>query len=145
MLSLQHQGAEGIAEAFRFTAPPAGKASFVSRRMSAERVSWRTGTVIKGYVSGRVVGGDAFKAELAEWYPQLLGCACWDFAVLHPHTFEPLARTGENDSARGYLLLVDDVPVAIRLLYDWGSWCYLVYSVGELFICPALLPARPMD
>ena len=28
--------------------------------------------------------------------------------------------------------MVDERPVAMRLLYDWGAWCYLVYSVESL-------------
>jgi len=28
--------------------------------------------------------------------------------------------------------MVDETPVSIRLLYDWGSWCFLVCSVQVL-------------
>jgi len=133
MVNLQHSGEEGIVEAFRFTAPPAGKVSFVSGNpMSSDRISWRKGRVIEGYVSGAALGWDEFRDEVVEHYPILLDCANWQFAVLHPQTFEPCARVGENDFAREYLLSVDDVPVALRLIYDWGSWCYLLYSVEVL-------------
>jgi hypothetical protein len=132
MLNLQHNGARGIAEAFRFTSPPAGRVSFVSGSpMSSDRVSWRKGTVIEGYVSGGALGLEEFAAELLECYALLLGCKGWRFAVLHPQTFAPLERKGHNDFAREYLLSVDDATVAVRLIYDWGSWCYLLYSVGE--------------
>lgn len=139
MLNLQHGAgsadgiADGVAEAFRFTAPPAGKQSFVSGApLSAERISWRRGVVIEGYVSGSSLGWPAFTEELRTSYALLLGCACWSFSVLHPHTFEPLFREGANGFAREYVLEVDGTPVAFRLIYDWGSWCYLVYSVEVL-------------
>jgi hypothetical protein len=119
MLNLQHNEARGTSEAFRFTSPPAGRVSFVSGSpMSSDRVSWRKGTVIEGYVSGGALGLEAFKAELLESYALLLGCQSWRFAVLHPQTFAPLARKGDNDFAREYLLSVDDTAVAIRLIYD---------------------------
>lgn len=132
MLNLQHNKAGGITEAFRFTSSPAGRVSFVSGSpMSSERISWRKGTVIEGYVSGGALSFEAFQAELLECYSLLLGCQSWRFAVLHPQTFAPLARKGDNDFAREYLLSVDGTAVAVRLIYDWGSWCYLLYSVGE--------------
>ena len=35
----------------------------------------------------------------------------------------------EDDFIKETTVVVDDVPVAIRLVYDWGSWCYCVVHV----------------
>jgi len=40
--------------------------------------------------------------------------------------------TAYDDFLREYVLMVDETPVSIRLLYDWGSWCFLVCSVQVL-------------
>ena len=61
-----------------------------------------------------------------------MGCTAWSFAVTHPVTFEPLARSAEKDFLREYVLLVDDRPVSVQLLYDWGCWCYLVWRIDFL-------------
>jgi len=133
MVNLQHRGEEGIAEAFRFTSPPGGKQSFVSGNpLSSDRLSWQHGRVIEGYVSGKSLPYEAFREMVAEHYAPLLGCAVWSFAVLHPKTFEPCFREAEDGFVKETTIVVDDIPVAVRLIYDWGSWCYLVYSVQVL-------------
>ena len=133
MINLQHQGEEGIAEAFRFTSPPGGKQSFVSGNpLSSDRLSWKHGRVIEGYVSGKSLSFEAFREMVAKHYAPLLGCAVWSFAVLHPKTFAPLFRDAEDGFVKETTIVVDDVPVVVRLIYDWGSWCYLVYSVQLL-------------
>jgi len=132
MVNLQHN-AGGIAEAFRFAARSPGQSSFVSgMALSDKRVAWRTAKFIGGYVSGRAVGLDDFTAEVEEHYSWLVGCTAWSFAVTHPVTFEPLARSAEKDFLREYVLLVDDRPVSVQLLYDWGCWCYLVWRIDFL-------------
>ena len=130
MLSLQHRGEDGIAEAFRFTARQPGTSSFVSGLpLSSRRVSWRHSRFIGGYVSGKTLELDEFAKEIQEHYGWLLGCTAWDWSVVHPTTFEPLSRDAENDYLREYVLHVDDRPVAVQLFYDWGCWCYLLYKV----------------
>ncbi|KAL1515271.1 hypothetical protein AB1Y20_001903 [Prymnesium parvum] len=133
MLHLQRRGVEGVGEAFRFTSPPGGKQSFVSGNpLSADRLSWEHGVVIEGYVSGRALPYEAFEEMVVRKYGLLLGCAVWDFAVVHPRTFAPCFREAEDGFVKETTLVVDDVPVAVRLVYDWGSWCYLIYSVQLL-------------
>ena len=134
MLNLQHKpGQAGIAEAFRFAAREPGKSSFVSgMALNDRRVSWRRGTFVEGYVSGTSLTLDDWTSEVEEHYSWLLGCTAWGFAVTHPETFEPLARSTENDYLREYLLVVDDRPVSVSLLYDWGCWCYLLFRVRLL-------------
>ena len=66
---------------------------------------------------------------MQEHFAPLVGCAQWRFAVLHPVTQEPLVRSAYDDFLREYVLVVDDRPVSIKLLYDWGSWCYLICNV----------------
>lgn len=133
MLNLQHNGAAGINEAFRFTCREPGKSSFVSgAALSAKRVSWYSGRVISGYVSGPALSNEEFRREVEARFDLLLGCAQWRFAVLHPQTFEPLARSTCDEFVREYVLIVDERPVSVRLLYDWGSWCYLVCNVRIL-------------
>ena len=81
MLCLQHRGEEGVAEAFRFTMPPASAASAThGTRQSARRISWLAGRVIEGTATGRAVDLDEFRAELDEAYAPLCGCATWRFA-----------------------------------------------------------------
>ncbi|KAL3912223.1 MAG: hypothetical protein SGPRY_008406, partial [Prymnesium sp.] len=122
MMSLQHNGAQGVAEAFRFTSPLGGKQSFVSGNpLSTERVSWQHGVVIEGYVSGRALSFEDFKAMIAERYGVLVGCAVWSFAALHPSTFSPCFRDAENGFVKETTLLVDDVPIALRLIYEYES------------------------
>ena len=75
---------------------------------------------------------DEFEEEVTEHYSVLCGCSQWRFAVTHPATFEPLARSACDDFLREYLLVVDESPVSVRLLYDWGAWCYLVCNVQVL-------------
>ena len=133
MVSLQHGGEGGVAEAFRFAAREPGKTSFVSgMALSDKRVSWRTAKFIGGYVSGKALTLEEFSAEVKEHYDWLIGCTAWAFAVTHPVTFEPLARTAEKDFLREYVLLVDDRPVQISMFYDWGCWCYLVWRIDFL-------------
>ena len=130
LVNLQHNTVDGIIEAFRFTAPPGGKQSFVSGNpLSAERLSWQHGKVIEGYASGRVLKYEAFRDMVEESYSLLLGCAAWSFAMRHPITFEPCFREAEEGFVKETTVIVDDMLVQIRLIYDWGSWCYLVYSV----------------
>lgn len=54
--------------------------------------------------------------------------------VLRSARSTPAAPTGTayDDFLREYVLMVDETPVSIRLLYDWGSWCFLVCSVQVL-------------
>jgi hypothetical protein len=138
MLSLQHQSSpkeagDGVREAFRFTCREPGKSSFVSGlALSSRRVSWRSSRVIGGYVSGPALTFESFEDEIYTHYSYLCGCAQWRFAVLHPTTFAPLCRSGSEDFTREYVVVVDEKPVAIRLFYDWGCWCYLIYSVRDL-------------
>ena len=134
MLCLQHQAdKDGVNEAFRFTCREPGKSSFVSgMALSAKRVSWRTAKVIGGYVSGATMGLAGFEHEIRSHFHYLCGCATWRFAVLHPTTFEPLCRSASDDFVREYVIVVDERPVVMRLFYDWGAWCYLVYSVEAL-------------
>ena len=133
MLNLQHRGDDGIVEAFRFTSPPGGKQSFVSGNpLSSDRLCWKQGKVIEGYVSGRSISFEAFKEMVLRDYSLLSGCAVWSFAVRHPVTFEPCFRETEDGFVKETTLIVDDVPVAMRLIYDWGSWCYLLFSVQVL-------------
>ena len=40
-----------------------------------------------------------------------------------------LSEWGIARTACEYVLSVDDRPVSVRLVYDWGCWCYLVYKV----------------
>lgn len=123
MLSLQHQNDAGIESAFRFSAREPGKSSFVSGLpLSGKRVAWHQSKFIGGYVSGKALDLDEFCSMMREHYAPLLGCATWRFAVLHPSTFEPLARSGEREYVREYVLVVDEKPVAMRLVYDWGCW-----------------------
>lgn len=140
MLQLQHKGIDGATEAFRFAARPPGRSSFVSgMALSDKRVSWQRAKFIGGYVSGPALGLDDFTEELRANYDFLLGCATWRFAVVHPTTFKPLARVGEG--SRGYVqefvLIVDEKPVSLQLLYDWGCWCYLIFRVDPLDDFPA--------
>ena len=54
MLCLQHRGPKGVAEAFRFTMPPAAAASAThGTRQVARRISWLAGRVIEGSATGR--------------------------------------------------------------------------------------------
>ena len=131
MLQLQHRSDEsGTAEAFRFSCREPGKSSFVSgEALSSKRVSWSKAKVISGYVSGAALTFEEFDAELRETYAFLLGCAQWRFAVCHPVSGEPLARSAQDDFVREYVIVVDETPVSVLLLYDWGSWCYHVCSV----------------
>ncbi len=131
MVCLQHRGTDGIDEAFRFTARPAGSSSFVSGMpLSGRRLSWRTGRFIEGYVSGAALERDAFRRELRQHYADLLGCAAWRWAVLHPKTFEPVSRSAGRDYVREYVIVCDERPLSVRLHYDWGCWCYLIYRVA---------------
>ena len=134
MLSLQHAADDdGIKEAFRFTARPAGQSSFVSGlSLSSQRVSWSGSRFIGGYVSGKRTDLEAFTEELRTEYAWLLGCTQWRFSVLHPETFAPLYRDAERDFVREYVLSVDERPVSVMLFYDWGCWCYLIYKVTFL-------------
>ena len=141
MLCLQHRGEEGVAEAFRFTMPPASAASAThGTRQSARRISWLAGRVIEGTATGRAVDLDEFRAELDEAYAPLCGCATWRFAspletdlrVPGNEHKKPSAaaggKTGGAIQAEGwstaYLVEVDDtLPVLFELVYDWGAWC----------------------
>ena len=140
MLNLQHRPkAEAIREAMRFTCREPGKSSFVSGlALSDRRVSWHKSRFVGGYISGKALTLEEFTSELETVYPYLIGCATWRFSVLHPTTFEPLARSAADDFLREYVLLVDEQPVVIRLLYDWGCWCFLVASV-ELLSEPGMI------
>ena len=134
MLCLQHRPvSEASREAMRFTCREPGKSSFVSGlALSEKRVSWRTSRLVGNYISGRALAAAEFESELVAHFGLLFGCATWSFAVRHPTTFAPLARVAADDFLREYVLLVDDQPMAVRLLYDWGCWCYLVASVELL-------------
>jgi len=155
MLNLQHKAqGSGLAEAFRFSCREPGKSSFVSgNALSTRRISWKTAKVVSGYASGPARSLADFEAEIREHYGLLLGCAQWRFAVHHPVTQEPLARSSNDDGRAGdlreYVLLVDETPVSVRLLYDWGAWCYLICSVEVLDSNAAALgigsPPDPRD
>jgi hypothetical protein len=155
MLNLQHKAqGSGLAEAFRFSCREPGKSSFVSgNALSTRRISWKTSKVVSGYASGPARSLADFEAEIREHYGLLLGCAQWRFAVHHPVTQEPLARSSNDDGRAGdlreYVLLVDETPVSVRLLYDWGAWCYLICSVEVLDSNAAALgiglPPDPRD
>ena len=152
MLNLQHKAqGPGLAEAFRFSCREPGKSSFVSGiALSTKRISWKTAKVVSGYASGPARSLADFEAEIREHYGLLLGCAQWRFAVHHPVTQEPLARSSNDDGRAGdlreYVLLVDETPVSVRLLYDWGAWCYLICSVEVLDSnLSALSPPDPRD
>ena len=81
MLCLQHRGEEGIAEAFRFTIPPASAASAThGTRQTSQRISWLAGRTIEGTATGRTVDLDEFVTEVRENYSMLCGCATWRFA-----------------------------------------------------------------
>lgn len=136
MLSLQHRGEEGIAEAFRFTSPSAGTQSFVHGvSTKTPRVSWKHGKLINRYVSGEALDLDTFSQLIREEYALLIECDVWRFARESTSVSE--AATPED---RGWVVeYVLDVKlsgrsqlVLFRLLYDWGAWCYLVFNVRVL-------------
>tara|TARA_B110001469_G_C9576383_1_gene285829 strand:- start:353 stop:1012 length:660 start_codon:yes stop_codon:yes gene_type:complete len=81
MLCLQHQGEEGIAEAFRFTMPPSsGSSATHGTRLTSRRISWVAGRIIEGTACGRSVDADEFAAEVRDNFDMLCGCATWRFA-----------------------------------------------------------------
>lgn len=150
MLGLQHRGPEGIAEAYRFTMPPASERSTIhgTRVTGGKRISWLAGRVIEGTATGRAVDYQAFEQELHETFSLLCGCASWRFASPPPdalqvpgneHKKPSIAggRTGGAIQAEGwtvdFLIEVDDRhSVLFELVYDWGAWCYCIVKVTVL-------------
>lgn len=150
MLGLQHRGPDGIAEAYRFTMPPASERSTIhgTRTTGGKRISWLAGRVIEGTATGRAVDFQTFEEELRETFSLLCGCASWRFAAPPPdalqvpgneHKKPSIAggRTGGAIQAEGwtvdFLIEVDDRhSVLFELVYDWGAWCYCIVKVTVL-------------
>ncbi|KAG8461672.1 hypothetical protein KFE25_001290 [Diacronema lutheri] len=132
MLCLQHREDAGLAQAFRFTSAAAGTQSFVHGVSdSTPRTSWVSGKVIGRFVSGVANDLAGFSRELRAEFPMLLACDAWRFAS------PPTTLSKEEDGWIVQFLL--DVRkggsayiVAVRLLYDWGSWCFLIFNVKVL-------------
>ena len=55
-----------------------------------------------------------------------------EFTRLGAGAFDPTVAV-----VREYVIEVDERPVSIRMHYDWGCWCYLIYRVEALDAPPS--------
>mmetsp|Transcript_47087 Transcript_47087/g.117448 ORF Transcript_47087/g.117448 Transcript_47087/m.117448 type:complete len:289 (-) Transcript_47087:191-1057(-) len=138
----------GVREAFRFTANHAGRQTLHGEPSSDERMDWTQTRILGGLPVGPTLTYGAFRQMIETLYPFLMDFTRYE--IMDRSTL--LSPSNESDDVMVFLVKVwgsraaaDEQTgrpgdgrdersrtVAMRLVYNWARWCYLIYRVDVL-------------